>query len=79
MINTQYLIKGTVKPVLSDHPFRWHGNHKTGGCLLLHESSAEIQPKTNHLSENKNMSCFIWLLNKGLTVFGDNCRLNNSP
>ena len=51
-----------------------------GGCLLPNESIAESScmsflhyfhtAMSNHLSEKaKNMSCFIWSLNTGLTVF----------
>ena len=56
----------------------------TGGCLLLHESSAESSCMSflhyfhaaisNHLSEKpKNMSCFTWPLDIGLTVFTCSC------
>ena len=55
-------LKNTVKPVLSDHIKQ---DFKTGGCLLLHESSAESSRSflhyfhsaiSNHLSITISMS-----------------------
>ena len=66
----------TVKPVLSDHPFRWHGHRywqvvafcwmkavqKAHAALL---SCSNMQPPG---WKAKNMSCLIWSLNTGLTT-----------
>ena len=51
---------------------------QTGGCVLLHESSAESSCMSflhyfhtaisNHLSEKPEICFFIWSLNTGLTV-----------
>ena len=78
MESSQY--RSTAKPVLSDHLFSWQRKSLlAGGCFLLNISSAESSCMSflhyfhtaisNHLSVKvKNMSCFIWLLNTGLTV-----------
>ena len=57
------------KPVLSDHIKQdIFLAFQIGGCLLLNESSTESSGLSCSNEKPKNMSCFIWWLNTGLTV-----------